>query len=52
MGARWRFLPTVRNERSGFQLSGIDLPKLKLLRPAALDAAEHFFLSPTGNTSP
>ena len=21
----WRFLPTVRNERSGFQLSGIDL---------------------------
>jgi hypothetical protein len=27
----WRFLPTVRNERSGFQLSGIDLAINKLL---------------------
>jgi predicted nucleic-acid-binding protein len=30
----------------------VDLPKLKLRWLAALDAAEHFFLSPTGNTSP
>jgi hypothetical protein len=27
----WRFLPTVRSERSGFQLSGIDLAINKLL---------------------